>query len=209
MPSRSKHEVPPAWFAKPDWPIFLLTVVTAFIFYGQFREMRLDTRPWIQVKPTLQIPMLQVGAPISIPMSFVNVGKTPAKRFLAYMFIEVVDTDKSPHLPNPEGADKGTYTFITTGVVFPTVSFDTVAKLMKPTSETTGETRPLTDSEYQRLMQGQAYLAVYSVAFYRDAFNVRHWTTFCGWHYFQEGKLSGPRACIDYNNVDDNTWSLW
>ena len=126
---------------------------------------------------------------------------------LAYMFIEVVDIDKSPHLPNPEGADKGTYTFVTTGVVFPTVTFDGAARLQKPTSETTSEDRPLTDPEYQKLMLGQAYLAVYSLTFYRDAFNTKHWTTFCGWSYFKAGQSILPSACDRYNNVDDN-WIL-
>jgi hypothetical protein len=186
--------------------MFWLAVVTASILYGQFWVMRLDTRPWIQVKASDQIPMPQVGTPMSAPMSFVNVGKTPAKRFLAYMFVEVVDIDKSPHLPNPEGADKGTYTFVTSGVVFPNVTVDGAANLVKATSETTSEVRPLTDPEYQRLMHGEAYLAIYAVAFYRDAYNTRHWTTFCGWHSFTTGRVSA-NACIAYNNVDDNI--LW
>src|ERR1700730_17261397 len=158
-------------FSNTSWPTFFLAVITTWLFYSQYREMRLETRPWIQIKAFDQISLPQAGNPLSVPMHFVNVGKTPAKRMLAYMFIEVVDIDKSPHLPNPEGADKGTYTFVTTGVVFPTVTFDGAARLQKPTSETTSEDRPLTDHDYQKLMVGQAYLAVYSLTFYRDAFN--------------------------------------
>jgi hypothetical protein len=96
--------------------------------------MRLDTRPWIQVKPSDQNPAPQVGKPIAMPLQFVNVGKTPAKRFLAYMFVEVVDIDKSPHLPELEGAEIRSWTRVQSGILFPSVSVDGLAKSVKSTS---------------------------------------------------------------------------
>ncbi len=201
--SNKKAEFSKPWFRNPDWYMILLTLVTAWIFYSQYWAMRLDTRPWIQVKPSDQNPVLQVGKPIAMPLQFVNVGKTPAKRFLAYMFVEVVDTDKPPHLPELEGTEIRSWTRVTSGIVFPSVSLEGLAKSVKATS---GTDLPLTDAEYQRLMRGEAYLAVYAVAYYRDAFNTKHWTTFCGWHSFTAGNVSaGP--CTAYNNVDDNI--LW
>jgi hypothetical protein len=138
-----------------------------------------------------------------MPLQFVNVGKTPAKSLLAYMFVEVVDIDKAPHLPELEGAEMRSWTFVTSGIVFPSVSVDGLAKSVKATSNTTSEDLPLTDAEYQRLMDGKAYLAVYAVAHYKDAFNTKHWTTFCGWRSFKAGNVSA-NPCVAYNNVDDN-----
>jgi hypothetical protein len=85
--------------------MILLTAVTVWILYSQYWAMRVDTRPWIQVKPSDQNPVPQVGKPIAMPLQFVNAGKTPAKRLLAYMFVEVVDNDKATHLPELEGAE--------------------------------------------------------------------------------------------------------
>jgi hypothetical protein len=118
--------------------------------------------------------------------------------------VQPLSFPEAPHLPRPYANDKGTYSFVTTGVMFPTVSVDAAANLMKATSETTGVSRPLTDMEYQKLMLGQAYLAVYAIAYYRDAFNTKHWTTACGFSYFKNGQTSIPRACVAYNDVDDN-----
>ena len=82
---------------------------------------------------------------------------------------------------------------------------DGVAKSVELKSNTASDL-PLTDADYERLMAGRAYLAVYAVAYYRDAFNTKHWTTFCGWHSFKAEKVSA-NPCVAYNNVDDNI--LW
>jgi hypothetical protein len=191
---------------RPDWYMILLTAVTVWILYSQYWAMRVDTRPWIQVKPSDQNPVPQVGKSMTMPLQFVNVGKTPAKRLLAYMFVEVVDNDKAPHLPELEGPEIRSWTFVTSGIVFPNVAIDGLAKSVKATSGTASEDLPVTDADYQRLMEGKAYLAVYAVAYYRDAFNTKHWTTFCAWHSFKAGNVTA-NSCIAYNNVDDNL--LW
>jgi hypothetical protein len=77
------------WFEKADWHMFWLAVITAWIFYYQLWQMQVDTRPWIQFKPSEQIPAPQVGSPIIAPVHFINVGKTPAKDLLAYSFLEL------------------------------------------------------------------------------------------------------------------------
>jgi hypothetical protein len=191
---------------RPDWYMILLTAVTVWILYSQYWAMRVDTRPWIQVKPSDQNPVPQVGKIMAMPLQFVNVGKTPAKRLLAYMFVEVVDINKPPRLPELEGKEIRSWTRVTSGIVFPNVSVDGLAKSVKQTPPgTTSEDLPISEVDYRRLMEGKAYLAVYAVAYYRDAFNTKHWTTFCGWHLFTVGGV--PAACTAYNNVDDNL--LW
>jgi len=181
--------------------MFWLAVVTTWILYSQLWQMRVDARPWIQFKPSDQIPMPQVGSPIIAPVRFINVGKTPAKGLLAYSFVEIVDIDKSPHLLKPEGGDNGAWTRVISGVVFPEVVVDGVAKSL----DKQGVDRTITDAEYQRLIKGEAYLTISGIAYYKDVYNTKHWTTFCGWHSFTAGNVAAV-GCVANNTVDDNLW---
>ena len=67
------------------------------IFYCQLWQMRIDAWPWIEFKPSSQIPIPQVGVQTIAPIQFINVGTIPAKDLLAYSFVEIVDIDKAPH----------------------------------------------------------------------------------------------------------------
>lgn len=145
--------------------------------------------------------MPQVGVQTIAPIQFINVGKTPAKDLVAYSFVEIVDIDKSPHLLKAEGGNNGPWARTISGIVFPEVVVDGVAKSL----DNQGGDRPITDAEYQRLMKGQAYLAISGIAYYKDVYNTKHWTTFCGWHSFAAGHVAAV-ACVADNTVDDNLW---
>jgi hypothetical protein len=107
-------------------------------------------------------------------------------------------------LAKPEGGDNGAWTRAISGIVFPEVSVDGVAKSLKAVSDQSVD-RPITDAEYQRLMKGEAYLAISGIAYYKDVYNTKHWTTFCGWHTFTAGNVAAL-ACVADNKVDDNLW---
>ena len=181
--------------------MFWLAIITAGIFYYQLWQMRIDTRPWIEFKPSSQIPIPQVSVQMVAPIQFINVGKTPAKDLRAYSFVEIVDIDKPPHLVKAEGEDNGPWTRTISGIVFPEVVVDGMAKSL----DEKGADRPITDAEYQRLMKGEAYFAISGIAFYKDVCNTKHWTRFCGWHSFAAVKVAAI-ACVANNTVDDNLW---
>ena len=111
---------------------------------------------------------------------------------------------KPDQIPMPQ-VDNGPWTFTRSGVVFPEVSVDGVAKSLEALENKQSVDRPITNAEYQSLMKGEAYLAISGIAYYKDVYNTKHWTTFCGWHSFAAVKLAA-NACVANNSVDDNLW---
>jgi hypothetical protein len=92
-----------------------------------------------------------------------------------------------------------------TGAVFPNrapIESGISRSRFKPNNRDT-ELVPLSQTEYDQLTNGGAYVAVYGIIVYEDVFSVSHFTTFCQWKAFRPGSYTAAK-CTDYNNVDNN-----
>jgi hypothetical protein len=70
---------------------------------------------------------------------------------------------------------------------------------------TKAESRILSASEYQELLDGKAYVAFYGRISYFDIFGTFHWVNFCGFGSpSSKSIMVNTKKCVDYNDIDNN-----
>jgi hypothetical protein len=172
-------------------------IVTVFQWRDLRRNFTIDQRAWLQVRdkePTYR-PKLEdfrnavgPGYRFEIPRDAINIGRTPAVKVYVHTAAEVVDREKAPTFNYGNGLDTDT------GILFPNTPRDFIA----------GSSAVIGDGRIQKLAGGDAYVAIYGIAAFVDIFGHEHWTRFCGWYWFKEGRPFSARACTDYNSADPN-----
>lgn len=189
------------------------------------RQMRQDQRAWVKVEPrgnpvaggdptnpqfNLQ---LSSAEPVVIPIRIMNTGKTPAIDIDADVFIDIVDVDKDPFLPNPnkvlkpgEPVPSSRYrrvasNHVTAGIIFPGTHTEAVAKQARIGKNGKPEVDPIGIERAKKMQAEKAFIVIYGWVNYSDVFGVKHWTRFCK----SLGPDSGERSkCPQYNRVDNN-----
>lgn len=195
------------------------TFVTALQWNDANKNFRASQRPWVKIRLAKDgfpdLPRELIGKPLIFTLEFSNVGQTPARDVNIASFVEVVDLGKSPNLIDsrmmvPKYPIKGR--------IFNSGTFGFMFQNAKPELEDihrwkiltedawgnhTGDDGVLTKTEWQSLIDGNKYVAIWSVATYSDIFDKLHWTAFCTSHRY--GPSPGTtRACAEYNNADRN-----
>ena len=188
-----------------DWLLAAFTFVLAaagiyqfFILNSQVSVMRKDQRPWLKLDFTLN--NLVVGQPITATMHIVNNGKTPARAVWGDMAIERVKNGESARLNYPLPHSR-----FTTGSVFPNDPVDAPITMTRPSASGTTENELVMQSELEDFQNFRIFFLVYGTVYYKDFFNVDHWTKRCMVvaPLNVAGTFTGQN-CTNYGDVDAN-----
>jgi len=195
---------------KFEWTMGVLTLaalivagLTGGIFWKQLGAMKTDQRAWITLTTAAQAEISKDaadGVTMTIPVTVVNTGKTPAKDSTIDMVIMRVPNGKTPTF-----SYEGTPVSRTiTGVLFPNNPFTIRITLSDP-SLPNGQTKILSPAEYKRLTDGLEYMVIYAKSSYTDIFGTPRWHHFCvAWSQSPTPVDMTSLNCTQYNTVDDN-----
>lgn len=182
--------------------------LTGGILRLQLSEMRTEQRAWMSISSGnigYQKDAAE-GITVTAPVTISNTGKTPARHYVMSVVIEKVKNGNNPRFIYenvPHVTDSA-------GIIPPNDPHSLQARLFEPDpTDTTGrkmKDRLISQAEYQEILDGDAYMALYAYITYDDIFGSPHWRKFC---VFSAGSLEKPvfvtaKGCTDYNNVDDN-----
>lgn len=182
-----------------------MAALTGYIFWTQLRQMRIDQRAWVVMSNNnAEFQFLKNSSgelAVSLPLTVTNTGKTPAKRYRIEVVTEINPKDKEVSFDFTRGAGVAT----SAGTLYPNNPVQFNAELLKGDSHSGAGTRLLSASEYQELLEGQKYLAVYGRGFYVDIFGQAHHFHFCVFKGLSPTPtLSQTKSCSDYNDADDD-----
>ena len=152
-----------------------------------------EQRAWIVARtPTTPV---RFGAkePITFPVNFVNIGKTPAANVEAYVRVELVQSGREPSF----SYEPGTSMIFRNGELVPNdeVSHEIPARARH-------DPIILTLDRVSRLLDGSEYAAFYGDVTYQDI-SGRHWTRFCREFYRGPTDMWYPKKCYAYNSSGD------
>jgi hypothetical protein len=189
----------------------------ALVTFFQWQDLRhnfqADERAWVKPTPTADIyGVVANGAPVpwnadSIMVPFwsvtlLNIGKSVAEDIHGHGFLEVLDASKSPSFNFEQP-----HMTLSLQVLYPQEDYQFRIPLYHPSESP----RPLTKDEYDRLMSGDFYLAVYTEITYRDQFGY-HWVRMCRFGTrFDTSKFKtayqgyNTKSCSDWNAVGDGS----
>lgn len=188
------------------------TVTYAIVAIQQWRAMRDSNRinlrsvgrAWIQ--PSSGAFPFNDADPdhvrVTVPLSYRNIGKTPALKMRAQMVLENLRNGESPTFDYNK--PRSTYSV---GIVFPDEAKPSQVKLLEydPGNAPYGvRERTLSRAEYQALVNGDSWLALYGTVDYEDVFHIHHWVHYCNWFPLVAGQVAAAGSCTEYNSVDDN-----
>jgi hypothetical protein len=196
-----------------DWllAIFTLALVATSIYQmiivgGQLDVMRADQRAWVkfeQIKDAGEQVTSQftIGQPLSLPVRFVNTGKTPATRVHVKVFMSLINVGAEPPLEDVKPGDLPWYASLSgeSGVIFPNSDIKNVVTR----TNKDGGPFPMTEAEFNAILGGTSYLFVWGTATYDDIFQAHHWTKFCYWVGSNSNNQKNER-CSKYDSVDLN-----
>jgi hypothetical protein len=160
--------------------------------------VRQDQRSWLEVRGGLIT--TSEGRPVFAPITVTNIGKTPATNISIKAIVQKVINGSPPALLY-EGRP---INLETAGILYPTRSFDLHAMSMEKLSPTVGVSHALTHAEFEELLEGKSYIAIYAEMTYTDIFGITHWVHFCVFDSPGHKTVFGGKACSDYNQVDNN-----
>jgi hypothetical protein len=229
-------QTPAKWWHRIDWSqvvldllLLLVGIRLAFIYSGQLdamirancinnktaaaaksasdtavQTMHIDTRGWINVS-TGTAAMVD-GAPLVLPMTIDNEGKTAVLNLSARMVINVLPVKEEPDLRYYRGHPSYG---ISIKAMLPnhphTSPYAAFPKYHTPGSDPTPIN--VTPTLRDRITKGKVYIVMHLRVEYDDIFGVHHWLQYCG---HGETATPGTKAksagatCGDYNDVDRN-----
>ena len=191
-----------------------ITAIIAVIYFMQLSAMR-DTvevtrrsaerqdRAWVAVKPKGPFNVV-TGAPVGIPFSLINFGKTPARHIHTDLWAKFI-----PVTSLEEMSETGPRMEMETGDLFPgnvneLEDFSTMqAQRQRPKGGHETENWPIESGEVSDFGAGNIYQVTYMVVSYDDIFGIHHWTRFCVFNT-RTGAAPNTSACVSYNREDDN-----
>jgi len=207
----------PKWKRSPEFYISVLGLFVGLgvllIYYLQWREMvetvnvtrrvsERDQRAWMKVI-SLANPKPEANQPLSWQVRMQNIGKTPARNVVTYLFVDVLPKGSGPDLDYDKvRACMRTFK----GVVYPEESGDFPAIRFKFIQKSTSEVEmyDLQPAELERILAGSSYVAVHGIIHYDDAFHAHHWEKFCVWWSPTAGSYSAAECAQNGNSTDDN-----
>jgi len=166
----------------------------AVVTYLEWRDLRrnfeAEQRSWLQVGTNLQ--SFGSNIPDTVTVSEKNIGKSVADGSVGLAAFEVVDKKDAPMFYRNDRLKN----HASAGLAFPGTEGSgwTVQNL-----DDNGNHIPVSDRDKKRLLNGDAYIAVYGELYYRDQFGM-HWTRFCDWIAYAPGNY-GSKACVAWNAV--------
>jgi len=163
------------------------------------RQMRQDQRAWLN--PQAVFSAIGESKPIGAVVQVINNGRTPARRIFFELVVEKVSSNKSPSFdysgPHFKPHIGTMFTNVTQEMKISAFRSDYVAKVASEML--------LTKPEYEELVSGQAYVAVFGKMTYLDVFGIEHWAKFCRWKdYSTSFSFFNADKCVEYNDVDNN-----
>lgn len=185
----------------------LIAALTGGIFWNQLTEMKADQRAWMNLSTgKVEFRKDQSGQTTAVvPVTISNTGKTPARRFFTNIVVEKVPNGQSPRLLY-ENVPRLTDS---TGMFRPNtqISLDGALLELDPKDPSRQNTRyrVLSELEYQELLDGKAYIAIYAYSSYDDIFGKHHWDKYCVFAVPSPKPVTvTAKACTDYNDTDNN-----
>jgi hypothetical protein len=208
--------------------IFFYTLAAIWQGYTVHKQLRMDQRPWIKFEIHDSDPNTpdygkfavqeQINGPLTMPVRFTNLGKTPAERLTVFIVVRLVGSGDEPDIPKKElllphsrvWPWTRTREFLVPAqgfivpVIYPTEHTDYQAVRMRyQTDGRNIEINPLTFAEAQALSSKRSYLVLWGVVWYFDVFGTEHRTTFCLSRYIDASNTNSQR-CANYGSVDNN-----
>lgn len=184
----------------------------AVVTFCQWQDLRhnfqVDERALIKAKPTKDITGLFVnnspvpwsGSPPLIfwPITMTNIGKSVAVDIHADGVLELLDRNQPPSFSYSPHTTMDIAAFYPQDIADFTVPFGPINAPQKFTKE-----------QYDGLMSGNSYLAVFAEITYKDQFG-QHWARSCDWMGASTGPKTDPliraypsRPCVDWNTFGD------
>jgi hypothetical protein len=156
-----------------------------------------DERAWMGVSFGQGNISLADGQPFSVPLTFINTGKTPAKNVEGWIVVGIFDNGERLDFKYRHGH---AHYRIHGGTIFPngpmTESFQGIKHGKKH-----AEPILITPSNRENVSSGRAFLIIHGKIAYTDIFGIKHWTTFC--RFANQPSLISEE-CTRYNDTDDN-----
>lgn len=157
--------------------------------------LRLDQRAWIVVRyPTIP---LNDGAPIVVPLTMENIGKTVAKHVRGDIAVYILKAGEDPDLNYGPGHTH--YSFGPTGSFIPNTP-----DVMNWIAIREGKEIVLTPITHTEVVDGRSLITIHGRIEYQDIFGVAHWLTFCQETGGGVPRASGCDKCATYNDNDAN-----
>jgi hypothetical protein len=190
------------------------------------QQLRMDQRPWLKMSiPDFQR-TFKAGDGLSIPVTLINTGKTPAERITAGVVILLVNSGEEPYI-RPGGicqpgckstlwqrlwrampwVHRPTDGVAVNGLIIPIIYSgdfapnEEVQLLDTNRFDESTVKRILTPTEVQALSSKQKYIVLYGTIWYFDVFGTNHWTNFCIAKY-PDGSQANSEKCAHYGDVD-------
>jgi hypothetical protein len=211
--------------SRAEWTMAVLTFIgivvaclTGAIFWEQLGAMKTDQRAWVTLtfpnptpeptRTTAADGATITGVTITIPITAVDTGKTPAKHYSVDIAVEEVPITKTSTL-----SYAGPISRTVTGIMFPNSPLIINAGLLEATPNAPDAingvvSKTLTPVQFQSLVDGKEckeYMILYAKSSYIDIFGTPHWHHYCVfWTYSVKPVTAPSKNCTDYNDVDEN-----
>lgn len=165
-------------------------------------SLRLDERAWVNIQ---LIPVQwEEKKTLQFKVILTNTGRTPAKHFSGYVFVEKVLIGHKPHFGFVGNR-------ISAAVLFPNFpindwGFQSVTPGSNPATK---KLVKMSHSDIQELNDGKAFVAVHGIINYLDVFDVPHWLRFCAYAATNDTRpltaiQKSATSCVEYNEIDKN-----
>jgi hypothetical protein len=181
----------------------LVGIGVAVIYFSQLREMQKQTkaitrqmliseRAWIT--PSVAIDnTIERNRPFGVEIHMENTGQTAAKQVHSQVVVKIVPSTQTPVFDYDHAVINRLQ-----GLMFPKSTNDQLVGIENDSPQ------PLTEIDFERLQDGDAYVVTYMRIDYFDVFGKARWLTTCYWHGFKEHAVYYSRDCVRYSNVDED-----
>ena len=173
----------------------VIGTIQALIYSKQLAYMQADQRAWVKLTSDISRD-IAIGQPIKATVTINNIGKTSAVKVWSATVIKVVHNQVHPAFDYDNAFNR-----FDTGVLFPNDPFTFPASSVKNTSGQPTMSN-LSASDHANLMDGEAYVMVYSKTIYNDIFGAGHILLTCNWRGYKDGQFTSD-DCTKYNNMRD------
>lgn len=152
-----------------------------------------EQRAWIVTRTPSSPASFAAKGPITFPVSFVNIGKTPAANVEESVRVQLIQSGKEPSF----SYEPGTSMSFRSGDLVPNdeISHEIPARANR-------DPIILTLDEVSRLLDGSEYAAFYGDVTYEDI-SGPHWMRFCRELYKGPTDMWYPKKCYAYNSSGD------
>jgi hypothetical protein len=147
-------------------------------------NIRLDQRAWVGVVEVVK-PDFKVGSKVTFGVTFMNSGKTPARKLAVRMHIDVVPANQE------------------VTPTYPTMTTKSSVSVLQPGGRNNIHVlsdEAVTQALIEALRNGSQIVYIFGEITYEDIFSRSHRTTFC--MYIRENLEVVPTNCHYYNDAD-------